>query len=43
MERKLEAEKQIKLRLITNNIVVSVLNGWWEEFKDFKLCDFMNF
>jgi hypothetical protein len=36
------ASQEIKAKLITNNIVVSQLNGWWEEFKDFRLTDFLN-
>lgn len=38
--RKIQAENEIKFRLITNNIVVSSLQHWWQEFRNFRLIDF---
>ena len=38
--RKLEAERQIKLNLTNNNIVVSSLLSWAQEFRFVRLFDF---
>lgn len=40
--RKVKAERDIKFKLITYNIVVSQLTNWWQEFRKFKLCDLAN-
>jgi len=40
--RKIAAENEIKFRLITNNIVVSSLQSWWQEFANLRLVDFQN-
>ena len=37
--RCIQAETEIKFRLITYNIVVSQLHSWWQEFRSFKLVD----
>ena len=42
-QRCIQAETEIKFRLITYNIVVSQLHSWWQEFRSFKLVDLQNF
>jgi hypothetical protein len=34
---KIEAETEIKLKLLTNNIVMSALTNWWFDFRDIQL------
>ena len=39
-QRRVNAESEIKYRLIGYNIVISQLTNWWEDFRKFKLVDF---
>jgi dynein heavy chain len=34
--RKTEAEQEIKLKLINNNIVMSSIQSWWQDFSEFS-------
>lgn len=38
-QRRLEAEQQLKYRLLTCNIVTSSLCSWWAEFEHFNLVE----
>lgn len=35
--RKVSAEQEIKLRLLTNNIVMSSIHSWWYDFRSINL------
>jgi len=38
-QRKIEAENEVKLRLLTNNVVMSALQGWFSDFRAFNLVE----